>query len=376
MDPVIIINSEDAHELLFTVENIDVSIANAIRRTILSDIPTVVFRTTPHEMNDCIIYKNSTRLRLHNEIIKQRLSSIPIHNLNSTSQELLDDYVLEVNVENNTHEPIMVTTKDFRIKRKSSGEYLPEEHVRTIFPPNKLIKEITGKEYYIDFVQLRPMIAGIPGDCIHFTCTFSWGTANEDGMFNVVSTCSYGATKDEAKVTEGYESQRQILAERGLSEEEQHFELKNWLLLDSFRLVKENSFDFIIESLGPYPNRTIVMLACDTIIEQLEHIEEYCLIEKANTTMPNDYVILLQKGDYTIGKILEKMLYSNLFEKTHTIGFCGFRKAHPHDTYITIMLSYLQDLEEQFESIIMTDIKQSAQDIISQLTKIRDEFVR
>jgi DNA-directed RNA polymerase subunit L len=374
MDPVVIINSEDAHELLFTIENIDVSIANAIRRTILADIPTVVFRTTPHELNDCVIYKNSTRLRLHNEIIKQRLSSIPIHNLNTIKQEVLDDYILEVNVENTTHEPIMVTTKDFRIKLKSSGEYLPEEQVRQIFPPNKLIKELTGKEYYIDFVQLRPMIAGIPGDCIHFTCTFSWGTASEDGMFNVVSTCSYGATKDETKVSEAYENQRQILSERGLTEEELHFELKNWLLLDSFRLVKENSFDFIIESVGVYNNRTIVVLACDAIIEQLEHIEEYCLIEKGNTTMPNDYVILLQKGDYTIGKALEKMLYVNLFEGNQSVSFCGFRKAHPHDTFVSIMLCYLQDLGEEFESIIMADIKQASQDIIMKLGRIREEF--
>lgn len=372
MEPAVIFNSETEHQLLFTVENVDISIANAIRRTILSDIPTLVFRTIPQERNNCNIYKNNTRL--HNEIIKQRLSCIPIHELSSTPQEVLDDYVVELDVENNTYEPVMVTTKDFRIKRKSTGEYLPTEKVKTIFPPNKLIHQLTGKEYYIDFVKLRPKIADIPGEHIHLSATLSWGTSSEDGMFNVVSTCSYGATKDEEKVKEEYEKQQLVVMEKGLTEEEQHFELKNWLLLDSFRIVKENSFDFIIETVGVYSNRMIVMMACDTIIEQLEHIEEYCIIEPAANTLENSYNILLQKGDYTIGKMLEKRLYTNLFETTRMIGFCGFRKAHPHDTYVSIMLSYLQPLDETYESIIIANIKAAAQDCIYTLSIIRDSF--
>lgn len=372
MEPSVIFNSEDNYELLFTLENVDVSIANAIRRTILNDIPTVVFRTIPHELNDCIVYKNNTRL--HNEIIKQRLSCIPIHNLTSTQQELLEDYLLEVNVENTTYEPIMVTTENFRIKRISSGEYLPQEQVKQIFPPNKLIQELTGKNSYIDFVQLRPKIADIPGEHIHLTCKFSWGAASEDGMFNVVSTCSYGCAKDETRIAAAYDLKRLELSEKGLTEEEQHFELKNWLLLDSFRIVKENCFDFIIESVGVYPNRQIVMLACDTLIEQLENIEQYCIIQPADTTLENSYALLLQKGDYTIGKALEIMLYKNLFEENKTIGYCGFRKAHPHDQFVTILLSYNQPLEDQYEQIIMADVKQAAHNINVILATIRDAF--
>ena len=63
--------------LSFTLRGVNVSIANAIRRTILSDINTVVFRTTPNEKNKATIIANTSRL--NNEIIKQRLSCIPIH---------------------------------------------------------------------------------------------------------------------------------------------------------------------------------------------------------------------------------------------------------------------------------------------------------
>ena len=45
-------NLKESDEILtFTISTIDVSYANAIRRTILSDIPIVCFKTTPHEAN-------------------------------------------------------------------------------------------------------------------------------------------------------------------------------------------------------------------------------------------------------------------------------------------------------------------------------------
>ena len=54
MNPTIIVN-EDNEQLKFTISNIDVTLVNAIRRTLLSDIPVVVFRTTPYNENKCNI---------------------------------------------------------------------------------------------------------------------------------------------------------------------------------------------------------------------------------------------------------------------------------------------------------------------------------
>ena len=62
--------------MTFTIENANVSIANALRRTILSDINCVVMDTSL-EKKDIKIFKNTTRF--NNEILKQRLGSIPIH---------------------------------------------------------------------------------------------------------------------------------------------------------------------------------------------------------------------------------------------------------------------------------------------------------
>ena len=99
MLPVVQNISNKGDELKFTLSNVNVSIANSIRRTILSDIPTVVFKTAPYEENKANILVNTSRL--NNEIIKQRLSCIPIH-VPDIMRFPLKDYLLEVNVENIT----------------------------------------------------------------------------------------------------------------------------------------------------------------------------------------------------------------------------------------------------------------------------------
>ena len=80
MNPKISAKTENDGILNFTLSQTNVSIANAIRRIILSDIPCVVFRTFPHDENRVNISKNTTRLT--NEMIKQRVGCVPIHMAN------------------------------------------------------------------------------------------------------------------------------------------------------------------------------------------------------------------------------------------------------------------------------------------------------
>ena len=91
----------------FTLENANVSIANALRRTILSDINTVVMDTSL-EKKHITIYKNTTRF--NNEILKQRLSCIPV---NIKDHDAIDNLVVEVNEVNDSDSIIYITTKDF-----------------------------------------------------------------------------------------------------------------------------------------------------------------------------------------------------------------------------------------------------------------------
>jgi DNA-directed RNA polymerase subunit L len=413
-EPVNILNmTESGSELFFTLENVDVSIANAIRRTILSNIETVVFRTTPHEKNDCVIYANTTKL--NNEIIKQRLSCIPIH-LRNIPPEQLADMRLEVHVQNTTSEYSMVTTQHFQVKYK--GQYLSEEDREKIFPPSKIVaQKLGGKKAYIDFVKLRPNIENVPGSVIHLECGFSYGKASEDGSFNVVSTCSYGFTKDEARVEQEYHKKSEELTQKGLSEEEVRFALKDWLLLDSFRITKPNSFDFVIESLGVYSNREIVARACVYLIELFLRVDKVCKVTyqgPRKSTHPSDvipppssrpsspssgstatgktddpsattttttttdlpetlldyeYLVYVNEEDYTIGKVLERFLYKKYFEESGEMTFCGFRKAHPHDTFSIIRVCYQSPTQEEEVMMHLKYVAKQARMILGEIVR-------
>jgi DNA-directed RNA polymerase subunit L len=369
MNPKVDFNSDENDILSFTLSGVNVSIANAIRRTILSDIPQVVFKTSPYEENKADILVNTTRL--NNEIIKQRLSCIPIY-INDFDNFPYKNYILEVNVENITDTMMYVTTKDFIIKEVASGKLLSEAKIREIFPAN----DYTG--YFIDFVRLRPRISEeIPGEKIHLTCEFSVSSAKDDGMFNVVSTCSYGFTIDDIARDNVLEKKKQEWKNEGKTKEEILFETENWLLLEGMRICKKDSFDFLVQSVGVYTNGEILDKSCEILIQKLNELDT--IIEKdeleinnSENTMSNCFDVILKNEDYTIGKVIEYFLYSKYYE-TDMITYCGFKKMHPHDSDSIIRLAYPEAIEK---STIKGNLKECISDAKSVFTKIRKEFLQ
>ena len=370
MNPKVELNSKHNDEmLLFTLSGVNVSLANAIRRTILSDIPLIVFRTSPHEQNKANIMTNTSRL--NNEVLKQRLSCIPIH-IKDVENFPLKNYQLEVNVENITDTTMYVTTENFVINDLVTGKPLGEEKNREIFPAN----DYTG--HFIDFVRLRPKISDeLPGEKIHLTCELSLGSAKEDGMFNVVSTCSYGFTVDSVAQEAMLDKLKQTWKDEGKKAEEVEFETKNWKLLDGLRVTKQDSFDFTIQTVGIYDNVELIHKACEILIEKLQYQDtllekDELTIEKSQNTMSNSYDIILENEDYTIGKVIEYILYTKFYE-TKILTFCGFKKMHPHDTYSIIRVAYKDPIDI---STIKGNLKESIYEAIQVFTKVKKEFLK
>jgi len=325
----------------FTLSDINVSLANALRRIILSDIEVIVFYTETYQDNKCTIHKNTGRL--HNEIVKQRLSSIPIC---SQDKDLVDKYILEVNVKNTTESMIYVTTENFRIKNKETGAYLKEETVRQIFPPN----QITGT--FIDFVRLRPAIGNaIDGEEINLTCEFSLSTAKVNSMFNVVSTCTYGNTIDESKIESTLQSLKQKWAQENLNADEIEFQTKNFMLLDAERQFIPNSFDFAIKTVGPLSNEIILKKGCQILQNKFVDFSEslksdQISILRSETTIEHCYDVTLENEDYTVGKVLEYILYEKYFIGEKILSFCGFKKLHPHNKDSTLRIAYRENIDK------------------------------
>lgn len=402
---VSVYNNNKEEQLSFTLENCNVSIANAIRRIVLSDVNTYVFKTFPHTENRANFTVNTTRL--HNELLKQRLGCIPIHHIHTIAgiQNDYKNYVVEVDVKNESDTIRYVTTEDFKVKRsknieKSGGshddddvvyEYLPESTVRKIFPPDSVSGE------YIEFARLLPKLSSnVPyGEALAFTCTIEISNAKFDGMYNVAHTCAYSCTPDEKEIEkqwkakekglrEGFESGSASAHASGSTMAEQMASAKkNWELLEAQRIFVNDSFDFIIETVGVYTNVQLVTKSCDIMIKKceklladIEHSSSSSgesggnenkigiknIIEPANelTTMKNAFCINLIGEDYTLGKVIEFLLFSNYYDKSDGIAsFCGFKKPHPHALDSFILVAFKEDTDlskvQEYVSKVVTE---------------------
>ena len=372
-------NNNNERSLTFTLENCDVSIANSIRRVVVSEINQYVFRTFPHSENRADFTINTTRL--HNEILKQRLGCIPIHHLHTIDGfgNEYKNYVVEVDVKNDTDAIRYVTTEDFKVKkikvvekssRRSQDEdaddvsydYLSEAVVRKIFPPD----EISGE--YIEFARLLPNLSSSnasSGEALAFTCTLEISNAKFDGMYNVAHTCAYKCSPDVKEIDKQWRAKEKLMREglesslsAGSIEEVVENAKKNWELLDAERIFLTNSFDFIIETVGVYTNAQLVTKACDIMIKKCEKLladiehtttsTKGSIIEHAyeSTTMKNSFRINLIGEDYTLGKVIEYMIFSNYYNISGGIvSFCGFKKPHPHALDSFIIVSFKDEIE-------------------------------
>jgi DNA-directed RNA polymerase subunit L len=143
---------------------------------------------------------------------------------------------------------------------------------------------------------------------------------------------------------------------------------KNWELLEAQRICVPDSFDFVIETVGVYTNVQLVTKSCDIMIKKCENLlanmehssssgsggEEKekekvkNIIEPANelTTMKNAYCVHLIGEDYTLGKAIEYLLYSNYYDKPDGVAsFCGFKKPHPHSLDSFIIIAFKEETE-------------------------------
>lgn len=367
MNPVITKIAEENDQLKFTLSDINVSFANALRRTILSDININVCITDKYDTNQCIINKNTTRF--HNEIIKHRLSCIPIHM--KELDVLPGNYILEVNVENETDDVIYVTTEDFRIKNKNTKNYLTREEVMKIYPPSKLTNQ------YIDFIRLRPKIGDtIKGECINLTCEYSISNNSYDSAFNAACVSTYGNTIDLEKANLEWEKKESSLKSESMSETEIAFEKKNFYILDAQRCYIENSFDFIVESIGIYENKELITIGCDTLNKNIKNLIEKLdsdeiSISNSEMSVSNSYNITFDNEDNTIGSILQYVLYKKHYEDDKTVTFVGFKKLHPHDKFSILKLAFVMEVDNGY---IRQLIRTSLSECMEVFDKIKKMF--
>lgn len=358
-------NDKSIMELKFTLHHVDVSIANSIRRVILSEIPTLVFDSLDKEdinEENITIKKNNTIL--NNEIIKQRLSCIPIHidNLNDFAYK---NYRVVLDVENKEFERRIVTSEDFKIINIQDESYIDDDKTRSMFPRCSITKQ------FIDIVHLEPAVDDKHHDSIRLDCGMKIGRAKENGAYNVVSNCTYMYTKDEVKIEQEWNA---IVEKLPADKEIREIRRRDFMNLDAERIYKHNSYDFTVQTVGVYSNHQIVRMACDIMVAKLKSFfrritENVNLISENRVFMDNCYEILIEGEDFTLGKVLENVIYQEYFvTKPSKLSYISSYKDHPHEQYIKLRIAYNDNVEK---NDILGDMKNVVEKCIFVYTQIK-----
>jgi hypothetical protein len=335
--------------IYFNSSNCNVSIINGLRRTILSDIPVVCIKTDPHNevsapLESTIIYENTTTLT--NEIIKQRLGCIPVHIKNAKNM-FIENLVVELDVVNDTEEIRYITTEDFKIKELGTNQYFKESQVKIIFPPDNFTKD------FILFNRLKPKISNTQsGEKLKFQAKLHKSTSKINSQCNVCSTIGYENTIDDIKSNEAWLVYKDELEKQG---DLVNIE-KNWFNHNAKRYFVENSYQFMLETIGIYTNEELIKIACDVIIRRLDVLKKIIQDNKLEVNVDTintkySFDIILPNISYTIGKVLEYLLHDRYFEKNKTLSYVGFIKKHPHDDHSVIRVVFSNGENSNIENV-------------------------
>jgi DNA-directed RNA polymerase subunit L len=265
---------------------------------------------------------------------------------------------------------MIVTTEHFKIKNKTNGNYLTDAETHRIFPPHSVTHQ------YIDFARLRPRIGdSIPGEQIKLTAEFSVHTARENAMFNVVSKCSYGNTIDVAKANDIWEEHKQKLIADSMTKEEIEMQEQNFRILDVQRHFVADSFDYVVQTVGVFENKDIVKKACivlqNKLVDMVKALDSDMVpILNSETTIEFCYDVILENEDYTMGKVLEYILYEKYYLGEKTASFCGFKKMHPHDTKSIIRLAYQDKTDKHMCRTHLKTACAEAQEVFTKIYKM------
>ena len=360
--PKVVGLQENGNSLEMEITDVDRSVVNSLRRTIITYIPILVFRGFPHSENRIHFHKNTSKF--NNEYLKHRIQCIPIFVDDETRFEsMVENYAVKIKVVNDSNQQRYVTTKDFVLVNVQTGKSVSEEDTRKIFPADPLSND------FIPICVLMPRISETDEpEEIDATINFTIGTAKEDSCWNVVSKCSMFDRQDDARIQKYKESDEY---KRKTDVEKRDFDI-----LDSQRMTIKNHFVFKIDTVGIYSNQQIIQKAIQYINDKMTDFLYYLTnkaslnpvkigsyedfsISKDSSSVRDKYSLRIEFDDYTIGGLIENHLY--LMFKSE-FSYVAFKKDHPHEIYCDILFSYKND-NIPMETIV-SQLSQTANEII------------
>lgn len=343
------------HRYGFDVKGIDLSIVNAIRRTILTDIPSVgiVFEGEP----SMSIEVNTGPL--HNEILTHRMSMIPVH-MDEEELEAYEDNTLsfELNKSNKSDVLLNITTHDMRIL-KNNQELTPDE-IKKYFPLNNWSKSP------ILITRLRPK------ERIHMYGSFVKSTARENAGFSPVSLCSFypylNTDKIQSEQIQGVLQQERTFLQNDYGDPVSwRFEIEPETGLSVGYLVSK-AFHILKEKL----NKAMHVLSSDELEFEKHDIK-------------NTFEYVFHNEDDTLGNMIQSFLHNKyyrtkaLIENAYYLNYVGYYCPHPLDPKVNVRLTVVHADEDhkdtEIAEVIIRDIlKMGIRELMDHMEELHTEW--
>lgn len=330
---------------------LDKSIVNALRRTILSDIPCVAFRVE-RTTSDIVVESNKTSL--HNEFILDRISMIPLSINPETYYK--NEYLFKLNIKNDSTNPVKqvksdsfsvykmnddIKGRDIDIRELENYHLVSETDKLEIFNPFEYSYNGKDNKEYCIITELRTnnLSSDLYGEeelILYGTPSIS--TAKENAAWMCVSNSMQTFKVDPSRL-------KSVISEKKIIQKD--FDEEEFIINEGERYyhlddrLQPYYYNFSIEKVGFYDAKTIFIKGCEILIKRLKDFnDQFDLINSPecriklleSNTIKGGQTIIVDGEDDTLGSIIQSHIVKNYIEsdkEDSPIMFCGYKRIHP-----------------------------------------------
>ena len=361
-------------ELVFLISGdeeygFDKSLVNALRRILLTDIPTVAFNIAGSKTDIIMVENNSS---LHNEMLLHRIGLIPLY---INPDKYMKNYLFECKVNHDTSEPFkFITMDDINIYPLKSGfierldYYYDESHdmdhddekilldeLKVVTIDNyDLNKPLSQKEKdnivrpfifrdtknYCLITELKTTNTEDIHQNIHWYGSPSVGYGYQDAKYQSVSQATYSFEINESLVTETVNEKLKI---NQVSKEDKEEYEKKFRLAESERYYyrdkysEANRYNFRIKSTHYYDSENLFVKSIEILKEKCESLKlEFINLlkeEKSRVSFEKnkEYIYHLEvvNENHTLGNLIQSHISRRCIDTDTLLSVFGYKKPHP-----------------------------------------------
>lgn len=379
----------------FDLKNMNLSLVNAFRRTIIANVKSFGFRTEPYEKNQVDILKNDTSF--NNQIMCHRIGMIPIHITDETFN--IEDYEFIIDEENNTNFPKVITSKDIKIRQISSNKFLSEKECEKIFPKDP----ITGD--HIIITKLKPSyniinykldkykndLTRSQGKSykFHMTAKACLSDGVENSRFSPCTAISHTYKIDEAIVdsrrAEYVKSEIEKTKSKGLKPKTEEELIRFFDTTYRERCFYQNEegeateFVFNLESIGVLPPLVIFYRAINHLIKKIDSFiinltskNDNVIQIEPSPNLKDGYKIVVLDEDDTFGNLISEHLYERYCTGDDPeLDIIGYKRVHPLEDKIFFNVNSSKNKSFDEITVIFVD---GCKQVIKKLNSIKNDL--